>query len=175
MSKRIILCGLLFISPSVFADTANMWNNLSNILGYGMPLVAAGYSIDREDERGFVQLSASVGTAYGTSLILKNKFPEDRPDGSGNDSFPSAHSALAFSSARYLTKRYDDMNPYILYGSAVLTGVARVQANQHSWGDVIFGSALGYLSSELWTSSKDRSLAVFPQPNGIAISYRQQF
>jgi membrane-associated phospholipid phosphatase len=174
MMQRFCLVLTLFFSSSVYADSANTWNTISNILGYGMPLVALGYSVDQEDETGALQLAASLGTAYGTSAILKNAFPKDRPDGSGNDSFPSDHAAIAFSSARYMTKRYD-ANPYYWYAAAGITGLARVQANKHTWGDVLAGSAIGFVASELWTSRKDRQLAVFPQPGGMMVSYSQQF
>jgi membrane-associated phospholipid phosphatase len=174
MLKRLMLIQALCSSATVFADTANTWNTISNVLGYGMPLVALGYSIDQEDESGALQLGGSLVTSVGTSLVLKNAFPKDRPDGSGNDSFPSDHAAIAFSSARYMTKRYD-ANPYYWYAAAGITGFARVQANKHTWGDVIAGSAIGYLSSEIWTSRKDRQIAVFPQPGGVIVSYHQQF
>jgi len=146
MMQRFCLVLTLFFSSAVYADSANTWNTISNILGYGMPLVALGYSVDQEDESGALQLAASLGTAYGTSAILKKAFPKDRPDGSGNDSFPSDHAAVAFSSARYMTKRYD-ANPYYWYAAAGITGLARVQANKHTWGDVLAGSAIGFVAS----------------------------
>jgi membrane-associated phospholipid phosphatase len=174
MLKRLVVIFSLFSSSVAFADSANTWNTISNVIGYGMPLIAAGYSVDQEDEKGFVQLGASELTAVGTSLILKNAFPKDRPDGSGNDSFPSDHAAIAFSAARYMTKRYD-ANPYYWYSAAALTGVARVQANKHTWSDVLAGGAIGFVASELWTSKKDRQLVIAPQTGGFLVSYRQQF
>jgi membrane-associated phospholipid phosphatase len=174
MMQRLCLVFSVFFCSSVYADSANTWNTISNILGYGMPLVALGYSVDQEDQSGALQLGASLGTAYGTATILKKAFPRDRPDESGNDSFPSDHAAIAFSSARYMTKRYD-ANPYYWYAAAGITGLARVQANKHTWGDVLAGSAIGFVTSELWTSRKDRQLAIFPQPGGMMVAYSQQF
>jgi len=174
MLKRLITAITLLGCANAHADSANTWNTISDILGYGMPLVALGLSIDQEDESGALQLGASLGTTVGANLILKKAFPKDRPDGSGNDSFPSDHTAIAFSSARFMTKRYD-ANPYYWYAAAAFAGIARVQANKHSWTDVVAGGAIGYLSSEIWTNQKDRQLAVFPKPGGLAVSYRQQF
>ena len=174
MLKRLITVITILCCSNAYADSANTWNTISDLLGYGMPLVALGLSIDQEDESGALQLGASLGTSVGTSLVLKKAFPKDRPDGSGNDSFPSDHTAIAFSSARYMTKRYDT-NRYYWYAAATITGIARVQADKHTWSDVVAGGAIGYLSSEIWTSQKDRQLAVFPQPGGLVVSYRQQF
>lgn len=174
MMQRFCLVLSIFFCSSVYADSANTWNTISNIFGYGMPLIALGYSIDQEDESGALQFAASLGTAYGTSTILKNTFPKDRPDDSGNDSFPSDHAAITFSSARYMIKRYD-ANPYYWYAAAGITSLARVQANKHTWGDVIAGGAIGFVASELWTSRKDRQLAVFPQPGGMMVPYYQKF
>ena len=174
MLKRLLITLSILTYSSAHADSANTWNAISNALGYGMPLMALGYGIDQEDETGALQLGGSLVTSVGSSLVLKNDFPKDRPDGSGNDSFPSDHAAIAFSTARYMTKRYD-ANPYYWYAAAGITGLARVQANKHTWGDVLAGGAIGYLSSELWTNRKDRQLAIFPQPGGLAVSYRQQF
>ena len=174
MLKRLITAITLLGCANANADSNSTWNTISDILGYGMPLVALGFSIDQEDESGALQLGASLGTSVGTSLALKKAFPKDRPDGSGNDSFPSDHAAIAFSSARFITKR-NDVNPYYWYAAATITGIARVQANKHTWSDVVAGGVIGYLSSEIWTSKKDRQLAIFPQPSGLAVSYRQQF
>ena len=50
-----------------------------------------------------------------------------------------------------------------------------VQADKHSWSDVLAGGAIGYLSSEIWVDRKDRQLAIFPQPGGLVLSFKQQF
>ncbi|WP_090128835.1 hypothetical protein [Limnohabitans sp. Rim11] len=56
---------------------------------------------------------------------------EKRPDGSGNDSFPSGQTAIAFAAARFYDKHYaTEASPY-LYAAADLTAVARVKADKH--------------------------------------------
>jgi len=174
MLKKSFFSIILLLSTNTFADSKNTWNTISNVLGYGMPLIALGYIVDQEDEKGAMQFGGSLITAIGTSQVLKSAFPKDRPDGSGNDSFPSDHAAIMFSTSRFMTKRYD-ANPYTWYIAAGLTGIARVQADKHSWSDVLAGGAIGYLSSEIWVDRKDRQLAIFPQPGGLALSFKQQF
>jgi hypothetical protein len=59
MMQRFCLALSIFFCSSVYADSANTWNTISNIFGYGMPLIALGYSIDQEDESGALQFAAS--------------------------------------------------------------------------------------------------------------------
>ena len=81
----------------------------------------------------------------GSAEILKHQISALRPDKSDDKSFPSGHTAVAFASARYLDKRYSgQVSPYLLYGAAGLTALARVQADKHYWKDTIAGGALGY-------------------------------
>ena len=103
-----------------------------------------------------------------------------RPDGSDNKSFPSAHTAVAFSAAAFIDRRYGEQYgawaPAALYGVAALTGVARVEAKKHHWGDVLAGGAMGYGASRFWTNpSKNGQLAVLPSSHGLAIAWAQQY
>ena len=68
-----------------------------------------------------------------------------------------------------------DANPYYWYAATAFTGIARVQANKHSWTDVVAGGTVGYLSSKILTNQKYRQSAMFPKPSGLAVSYRQKF
>jgi len=66
---------------------------------------------------------------------------------SSNDSFPSGHSAAAFSLATVISKRYGDKNPWvspIAYGLATLTPLQRMYDDKHWASDVWVASAFGY-------------------------------
>jgi len=97
---------------------------------------------------------------YGTSqlisaafvLPLKHLIKEERPDGSNNLSFPSGHTATAFSSAHFLFREYKDENLWLAisgYPIAVFTGVYRTLNDKHWVGDVVAGAGFGILSTEL--------------------------
>lgn len=97
---------------------------------------------------------------YGTSqlisaafvLPLKHLVKEERPDGSNNLSFPSGHTAAAFSSAQFLFREYQDENFWLAitgYPIAVFTGVYRTLNDKHWVGDVVAGAGFGILSTEL--------------------------
>lgn len=98
--------------------------------------------------------------SYVTSLaimgILVNSIKYtakvERPDGSKNNSFPSGHTAMAFTNASFLHKEYGMVNPgYSIagYGSAALTGLGRNLNNRHWLPDVLAGAGIGILSTEL--------------------------
>jgi len=97
---------------------------------------------------------------YGTSqlisaafvLPLKHLVKEERPDQSNNLSFPSGHTAAAFSSAHFLFREYQDDHFWLAisgYPIAVFTGVYRTLNDKHWVGDVVAGAGFGILSTEL--------------------------
>lgn len=86
------------------------------------------------------------------SQITKKSVRELRPDGGDYESFPSGHTASAFTAAEYLYQEYKDVSPWIGYGGyavAVATGTLRLYNNQHYLGDVIAGAGLGIISTKI--------------------------
>lgn len=94
---------------------------------------------------------------------LKHIVKEERPDGSNKLSFPSGHTATAFSSAQFMFREYKDTNSWLSisgYSLAVFTGVYRTVNNKHWVGDVVAGAGFGILSTEL-------AYWLFPKINGL--------
>ena len=87
-----------------------------------------------------------MGTVvYATKNITK----EERPDQSDNLSFPSGHTATAFTNASLLYYEYKDSN--LWYASsgflfATATGVLRIANNKHYTSDVLAGAGIGLAS-----------------------------
>lgn len=82
---------------------------------------------------------------------LKMFTKEERPDGSDNHSFPSGHTAAAFSSAQLLFREYQDKNIWLAlsgYPMAVFTATYRVINNKHWISDVVAGAGIGFTSTE---------------------------
>lgn len=82
---------------------------------------------------------------------LKYSINRRRPDGS-NASFPSGHTATAFTGATLLAHEYGHRSiwiPVAGYTLASATGVMRVLNNRHYLSDVVVGAAVGILSAEL--------------------------
>lgn len=85
-------------------------------------------------------------------LPLKNTIHEERPDYSNKLSFPSGHTATAFSSAEFMFREYKDSNFWLSisgYSFALFTGAYRTLNNRHWVNDVVAGAGIGILSTEL--------------------------
>ena len=77
---------------------------------------------------------------------MKRTFKEERPDLSDTESFPSGHTALAFTNASLLYFEYKDSNIWyassgFLFASA--TGFLRIANNKHYTSDVLAGAGIG--------------------------------
>ena len=94
----------------------------------------------------------STVISSATVLSLKKITKEERPDGSGNNSFPSGHTTTAFAAAEFLRMEYKDVSPW--YGiagyiTATATGVLRLYNNKHWVNDIVAGAGFGILSTKL--------------------------
>jgi PAP2 superfamily len=108
---------------------------------------------------------------------LKHAVKEERPDQSDNLSFPSGHTATAFTNAALLYYEYKDSN--LWYASsgflfATATGILRIANNKHYTSDVLAGAGIGLASGLIvsyWNPFKSMSFGkkkkttayVFPQ------------
>lgn len=117
----------------------------------------------------------AIGTAVFTSL--KYTVKKERPDQSDNLSFPSGHTAIAFTNAALLYYEYKDSN--LWYASsgflfATATGILRIANNKHYTSDVLAGAGIGLASglvvsywnpfkSVTFRKKKKTKAFVFPQ------------
>ena len=89
----------------------------------------------------------------GTSVYaLKSITKVQRPDGSGNNSFPSGHTATAFAAAEFMRQEYKEVSPWygvLGYGAATVTGILRLYNNKHWVSDVVAGAGFGILSTKI--------------------------
>lgn len=88
-----------------------------------------------------------AATLYPTKFFVKCK----RPNGHNYHSFPSGHTAFAFTGAELLRREYWHVSPWIGisgYLVATATGFLRIYNNAHWLNDVIAGAGLGILCAE---------------------------
>lgn len=104
----------------------------------------------------FKRSAITYGTSIAIMAILVNSLKYttkvERPDGSSNNSFPSGHTAMAFTNAAFLDKEYGLVNPmYSIggYGAATMTGLGRSLNNRHWAPDILAGAGIGILSTQL--------------------------
>ncbi|WP_299336750.1 phosphatase PAP2 family protein [uncultured Prevotella sp.] len=114
-------------------------------------LKAAGVKCRSSWEQWLYKSGASFILCSGTTYLLKHSIHKMRPDGTDNRSFPSGHTAIAFSGATVLHKEFGKTSPWISvagYTVATITAVDRVRRNRHHWEDVATGAAIGFLSAQ---------------------------
>lgn len=114
----------------------------------------------RSGSYGEMLTADAISTAIMFSSVTLTKMltEVERPDGSARNSFPSGHTAMAFTAATLLHLEYGKQYPWISllsYLTASGVGVGRVMNNRHWIGDVMVGASVGIASAELgyWLSS----------------------
>lgn len=86
-----------------------------------------------------------------TVYSLKYTVGEARPDTGKKNSFPSGHTAQAFTAATFLSKEYGHKSIWIsigAYTAATTVGVFRLLNNRHWITDILVGAGIGILSTE---------------------------
>lgn len=149
--------------PPVISTNQAKLNRYVSISNYGLySMIAAGGGLyilgkithdDHKRETGVLAGEAAID-ALADATALKYVFGRARPyqdNGLGNffqggTSFPSDHSALAWSIASVVAHEYPGPLTQIgAYGLATLVSVARVGGAQHFPSDVLVGGAIGWL------------------------------
>lgn len=87
-----------------------------------------------------------------TVFTIKKLSHQLRPDGSNYNSFPSGHTATAFTSAEFLYQEYKNVSPWYGvagYAMAATTGFLRMYNNKHWFSDVVAGAGIGIASVKI--------------------------
>ena len=99
-----------------------------------------------------IYAAMSYGAMAITVNILKKTVKELRPDGSDYNSFPSGHTATAFTGAELFHQELKYSHPLLSYaGYPIAAGVGtfRMLNNKHYLSDVLVGAGIGMLSAKL--------------------------
>ena len=160
----------LAAAPPASAD--DFIQTSGNVLKVALPLAGGAFALYKGDRRGFLQVGASVVSAYGVSLLLKEVVREQRPDLSGWDSFPSDSAAVAFAAASSIQVRYGWDYGLPSYAIAGYVGYSRVHADRHDWGDVAAGALIGAVAGWLLTDPYEEmpAMQVFADTRSAGIN-----
>lgn len=98
-------------------------------------------------------------------------------------SFPSAHSAAAFSTATVFATIYKERDwvPYVAYGLATMTALSRIHDDKHWASDVFVGSVIGwYTAKQIMARQEQREnnrMAWMSRvvPGGVGLTFQYQF
>ena len=150
------------------------WGHVSDAGVATLGVLAVGGPILGGDTEGLYQAGASLAVGGGVAYGLKQLVHEDRPDGSGNDSFPSAHTSVSFAAAATMHNRYGWQVGVPATLVATLVGVARVKADKHHWYDVVAGAGIGELSGFLLTTKYDNQVQIVPWADSHGAGFSAQ-
>jgi membrane-associated phospholipid phosphatase len=131
---------------------------LAGLVGAGAGMYLMSFPAHNEHwrETGFLAGEAALDSLLPIE-VMKYSFSRERPfqgNGSGSlfhsgTSFPSEHSAVAWSIAGVIAHEYPGVLPKMMaYGTAAAIDYSRVRGRQHFPSDVLVGGALGYLVAQ---------------------------
>jgi len=179
MGKKILVActfAVTFATPAAAISTKG-WSHISDAGAATLGVLAIGGPVLGGDTQGLWQAGGSLAVSTGIAYGLKEVVHARRPDGSGNDSFPSAHTSFSFAAAATMHNRYGWQVGVPATLVATLVGVARVKADKHHWYDVAAGAGIGQLSGWLITSKFDNRVQIVPwaDSHGAGFSARAHF
>ena len=139
-------------------ELSREWSHSGLILPVGVPAAMGIYALVRKDEpllKESIYIGTSVIEAVGLTYGLKHTFNRHRPyekypdlirpiEPENSPSFPSGHTAAAFSLATSLSITYPKW--YVIAPSALWAcgvGLSRINQGVHYPSDVIAGAAIG--------------------------------
>lgn len=141
---------LLVCSSSVGAKTKT--ETAGDIGQVAVPLAALSIAWFKDDSEGIYQLGKGFLITQGVTHTTKFLVDAERPNKSNLNSFPSGHTASAFSGAAFLHHRYGLSYGLPAYMAATYVGYSRIYGQKHWSSDVLVGAALAYTVSHLVTT-----------------------
>lgn len=130
----------------VGVDAGNIYGSGSTLGLITTGLLVSGYIADKpllsESGRDLAHSLLLSGTAVWSLKLILNR---QRPGG-GDYSFPSGHTAAAFSAAPVLQHHFGWKIGIPAYIVAAFTGMGRMEDHKHYLSDVLFGAAIGYVA-----------------------------
>jgi membrane-associated phospholipid phosphatase len=166
---------ILMLSASHAVRAQSTLVQAGNVLQILLPVSAAAISVSKDDDAGLLQLVKSEVATAGITYGLKYTVNSTSPDGQA-PRFPSGHASITFSAAQFLQTRYGWEYGVPAYALASFTAYSRVSGDQHYWGDVLAGAAIGMASSYLFTTPfKNAQMRVIATPTLVGLQYRARW
>ncbi len=167
----------IFAFYACFAHSKSSYTRYGDIGQIAIPVIAGGISVYKKDWRGVSQFLQSTAATFIMVYTTKHIVNAKRPHG-GNYSFPSGHTAGAFSGAAYLHRRYGFVASSPAYLAASLVGHSRVVARAHWLRDVIGASIITIGMNYLLVNPyKNLNVNLIPASSGkgLALSAKYKF
>jgi membrane-associated phospholipid phosphatase len=135
-------------------------------------------AMNEKDGEGIKQFGHSFISTQATIIGLKLAVNERRPDGSNNNSFPSGHTASAFSGAMFVHQRYGIEKAIVPYFLAGFTAFSRIDAKKHNFVDVLTG--VGISGLYIWMFVDEYvdecvDISIFVSPDSVGLGLKVTF
>ncbi|MBI4669527.1 MAG: phosphatase PAP2 family protein [Elusimicrobia bacterium] len=177
-----------FGQPHTFLEEMG---NTSGIAGMISSFYAIGLLTDSESAKKTGVLTAQACAVTGVSVLaLKTLAGRSRPitfrinemdadkfePFSGHSSFPSGHTATAFTMAAVISSQYPSWwVGFLSYGLASAIGTGRIIQDRHWTTDVIAGAAVGWGMGRLvvnYEKQSGKSRFLYATPNSVGIGQK---
>ena len=171
MKRTLLLaiCFYFFSSLCSFGRAADDIETTGSVLRVLLPITAYTMTFGFEDQEGRYQFYKSFLSTVAVTYGLKAVIDKERPNGNGSNAFPSGHSAMAFSGASFIHKRYGLKYGAWAYAGAAFVGWSRTHADKHDFTDVCAGALIGMGGTWLFTTPLKKNVSVTPLISGHKI------
>ncbi|MDD1783112.1 phosphatase PAP2 family protein [Enterovibrio sp. ZSDZ35] len=143
----LILLASIWLFFFAQLSTSINWQFVSDVGAYGLVTTAIAFPVFYGEWQELQQALLIIACASAIGLLGKLLISAKRPDLSGNDSFPSNHTANAVAASTALMLCYGWFIGLLSYGLAVCVGLGRVKAFKHHWRDVVVGLGVGLVAA----------------------------
>ncbi|PKV75226.1 phosphatase PAP2 family protein [Pontibacter ramchanderi] len=141
---------------AVQREYAGFYTHVDDYLYHAPLALTVGLNLGGvKGEHHYVEQALLLGMTHFVNRVLTNNLKSitaiNRPDGSNNDAFPSAHTSKAFAYATFFHKEYGKRSIWYSiagYSVATTTGALRILNDKHWLSDVLAGAGIGILSAE---------------------------
>ena len=175
-----IMCAFMFITASVPASARTI-EDVGDMLQVIIPAYALCLAVSEQtyypqqpvSKNPVFQIWSSVILTQGLTESIKRLTQRKRPnykEGDEKHSFPSGHTAAAFTGASFIHKRYGLKKAILPYTFATFVGFSRVHAKKHWTTDVLAGAALATTVSFLIADKSNISIATDGETTAIRYS-----
>lgn len=171
--KRLIIIAAAGIGTFAQETNAGTLTRLGDLTQVIVPAYAFGLAMNEEGWAGAQEFALSLGATEIAVYGLKSIINEQRPNKKDNNSFPSGHTAAAFSGATFIHKRYGIKRAIIPYVLAAFTGYTRVAGEKHHWHDVIAGAAIS--SAMTWIFVSKYNIGATVSPDEMKLNFKINF
>jgi membrane-associated phospholipid phosphatase len=146
-----------------------------DVLRVAIPAAAFALTLKRDDREGRRQFYKSFGASVAGTWALKETVDKKRPDGTGDDAFPSGHAATAFQGAAFIHRRYGIRGAWPAYVLAGYTAWTRVDADEHDTADVLAGAAVGIASSFVLAKRRNVNVSALVERDTVGLRISGRF